>query len=119
MPVPHSPAGAGGGAPNRARTRRDTDRRRQIADIGARTVAASVGGYAVTALTTALLARLLPWSKIEAAIATGTFSFVLYVTIACWAFAARSAWRFGAVLTGICAVFAAIFWWPFDGALRP
>jgi hypothetical protein len=72
-----------------------------VVDVAARTVAAIAGGYAVTAMATALLAYLLPWTKIEATVGAGTFSFVIYVTIACWAFAARKAWQVWAVLSGL------------------
>lgn len=101
MPGRHRPAVAGGAALQRAAKRGDKATWQQRADIAARSVAAILGGYAVSALATAVLARLLSTSRIEAAIGPATFSFVIYATIACWAFAARRTWLFCAVLAAI------------------
>ncbi len=105
-----SPAVVGGGAPQRAVKRGEKSGWRQRADIAARCMAAIVGGYAISALATALLARVLPTSRIEAAIGPATFSFVIYATIACWAFAARRTWLFCAVLAAIGALLCAILY---------
>lgn len=95
-------------------SRAASGRWKQSTDIAARTIAAIVGGYALTALATALLSRLLPWSKIEASVAAGTASFILYATIVCWAFAARRTWLFCAVLAASVAMLVLL-----HGMLRP
>ena len=105
-----SPAAVGGGSPQRAVKRGEKSGWQQRVDIAARSIAAIVGGYAVSALATALLARMLPTSKIEAAIGPATFSFVIYATIACWAFAARRTWLFCAVLAVIGALLCAMLY---------
>lgn len=105
-----SPAVAGSVAPQRAMKRGEKSVWQQRVDITARCIAAIVGGYVVSALATALLARVLPTSKIEAAIGPATFSFVIYATIACWAFAARRTWLFCAVLVAIGALLCAMLY---------
>lgn len=80
-------------------------------DVLARTIAAIFGGYVATAVATAVLARLMPGPRVEATIAATTFSFVIYATVAIWAFAARKAWRFWAALIVICAALAGVLVW--------
>lgn len=71
-----------------------------------RILTASFGGYALTAAATALLARLLPGSPLETAMAATTLSFALFTGAVVWTFGAGRAlvvagWIWGlALLTG-------------------
>lgn len=58
-----------------------------------RSLAAIVGGYALTALATAGLALLLPMPLVEATLVATMLSFVMYAGIVLWVFATRSAIR--------------------------
>lgn len=80
-------------------------------DVVVRTVAAIGMGYVTASLSTATLARLLPGPVEEATIAATTFSFVVYVSVAVWAFADAKAWRVWAGLLTLCAVLAGVLWW--------
>lgn len=71
---------------------------RQRMEIGLRAAAATVGGYGVAAASTAFLARILPLSRVEATNAAMLISFLVYVTVALWAFADRSVARVWAVI---------------------
>lgn len=79
-------------------------------DVFFRAVAAIFGGYVAAALTTAVLARLLPGAVAEATIAATTFSFVIYVSVAIWAFADANAWRVWAGLVTFCGVLGGVLW---------
>lgn len=64
--------------------------------VGARAVAAILGGYALAAAATAFLALLLPalsLSRADAVMASTLFSFTVYACAVLWVFAARSAAR--------------------------
>ncbi|AUN32919.1 hypothetical protein C0V82_20325 [Niveispirillum cyanobacteriorum] len=71
-----------------------------------RILTASFGGYALTAAATALLARLLPGSPLETAMAATILSFALFTGAVVWTFGAGRAlvvagWIWGlALLTG-------------------
>lgn len=80
-------------------------------DVFARSLAAIVGGYVAASLTTAVLARLLPGAVADVTIGATTFSFVVYVSVAIWAFADAKTWRIWAGLAGYCAILSAILWW--------
>ncbi|KQZ62708.1 hypothetical protein ASD67_14485 [Sphingopyxis sp. Root1497] len=54
--------------------------------MAARTITAIVGGYAATAGSVSLLARVLPIDRAEATIWAMTLSFLLYAAIILWAF---------------------------------
>lgn len=62
-----------------------------------RVLAASVGGYAATALSMSALAAVLPWvspaSKADGVLAATLLSFAAYTGFALWAFGSRSATR--------------------------
>ena len=62
---------------------------RQRLDVALRALAAIVGGYGVAAAATAFLARVLPMGRANATTAAMLASFLIFVTIALWAFAAR------------------------------
>jgi len=70
-------------------------------EIGARGAVALVGGYGITALWCAVVARLLPMSRVDATLTATMLSFPLYAGAAIWAFAARS-------LTRLCATGALV-----------
>ena len=62
-----------------------------------RVLAASVGGYVVTALSMAALAAVLPWispaSPATSVLIATLLSFAVYTGLAVWAFSSRSATR--------------------------
>jgi len=62
-------------------------------DVTARVLAAIGGGYALSAVTTALLAVVLPMARAEAVITATLLSFVVFCGAVLWVFAARNAWR--------------------------
>jgi hypothetical protein len=82
-------------------------RRHAALTIASRTLAGGVGGYAVAALATALLPRLLPMARSEAVMAATLLSFALYAGVVLWAFAARSSRRLWLGLGGVAALLAA------------
>jgi hypothetical protein len=71
--------------------------------VASRAIAAIGGGYAVAALSTALLASLLPMTRSDAVITATLLSFTVYTCAAIWVFAARSAWHawLGLVAPGV------------------
>ncbi|KRE89505.1 hypothetical protein ASG87_04040 [Frateuria sp. Soil773] len=79
-------------------------------DVALRTLAATFGGYAIAALCTALLPRLLPLPRNEAVVAATLLSFAIYATVVLWAFATASAWRLCGWVLGILAVLGAAAW---------
>ena len=66
----------------------------------ARAVAAIIGGYVVTGLAVACLARLLPMRAAEASIAATLASFAIYASIVVTAFSTRSMLRVWIGLSG-------------------
>lgn len=83
---------------------------RQRLDVALRATAAIVGGYAVTALATALAARHLPLARSEAVTAATLASFPVYAAILMAAFAAPRTATACAWLGGTCAVLGAALW---------
>lgn len=73
--------------------RRPAPRNRANGVLWARGGLALLGGYAVAASWAAALARLLPGSLADAALAATMASFVIYTVAAIWAYAARSSAR--------------------------
>lgn len=61
--------------------------------VASRAIAAIFGGYAVTALATAVLALMLPLVRVDAAMTATLLSFVIYTCAVLWVFAARSAFK--------------------------
>lgn len=89
----------------------DARTRRQAATaVASRALAAGAGGYAVAALATALLPRLLPMARSEAVIAATLLSFAIYAGVVLWAFAAARAARLWLWLLGIVALLSAGNW---------
>jgi hypothetical protein len=83
---------------------------RQRLDVAARAVAAIVVGYVFAALSTAVLARLLPGGAEEATIAATLLSFAVYAAVVVWAFADPKTWRVWRGLAAGCAGLAAVLW---------
>ena len=80
------------------------------ADVAARAVAAIFVGYLLAALVTAVLARVLPGSPVEATIAATTLSFAVYAAVAVWCFGDPKTWRGWLGLAGGCASLASLLW---------
>jgi hypothetical protein len=78
--------------------------------VGSRTLAAVAGGYALSAVSTTLLATLLPQSKAEAVITATLLSFIVFCCAVLWVFAARNAWRAWAGLLAPSAVCGLGLW---------
>jgi hypothetical protein len=75
--------------------------------VASRAVAAILGGYALTATASGLLALTLPMQRADAVLTATLLSFILYVCAALWAFAADSAlraWLGIAVPAAVCAL---------------
>lgn len=85
-PAPTAPAG-------RAARRAAPRNRAANGLLWARGGLALLGGYAVAASWAAALARLLPGSLADAALAATMASFVIYTVAAIWTYAARSSTR--------------------------
>ncbi|MEO1820518.1 MULTISPECIES: hypothetical protein [Pseudomonas] len=66
---------------------------RRRMDVAARCLLAVLGGYVLTALCTASLARLLPGEPAQAVLAATQLSFLIYCVLVIWAFSAGSALR--------------------------
>ena len=90
-----------------------SDVSRHAADLLARILAASVGGYALAYAFTGALALLLPVPRPDAVYISAMLAFLLYVTVILWAFAARSVLRVWLVLlaaTASCALVLLLGW---------
>jgi len=61
--------------------------------VASRALAAIGGGYALAAVTAALLAVVLPMQPAEAVIAATLVSLIVFCCAVLWVFAARTAWR--------------------------
>ncbi|MCK5909893.1 MAG: hypothetical protein KAG62_08080 [Caulobacter sp.] len=83
---------------------------RRRLDVGSRIVAGLVMGYVVAALAAAVLARLLPMSKVEATTTGMLASFAVYAGAAIWAFGDPKAWRVWAGLLAASALMAGALW---------
>jgi hypothetical protein len=79
-------------------------------DVAARAVAAVPGGYAVTSLAVALLARHLPLSPSEAVTAATLASFAIYAVVILLAFSARRTATVWLWMSGAAAVLGAALW---------
>jgi hypothetical protein len=78
--------------------------------VSARVGAATIGNYVVTALLTALLARIWPVAPAQASMAATLVAFAIFPTLAMTAFAVRSPWRLWAWLLGASAVLSVGLW---------
>lgn len=61
--------------------------------IFSRVMAAILGGYLFTSIVIALLAIVLPGSRVEAVLTAMLLSFLIYACVVMWVFACRSASR--------------------------
>lgn len=75
-----------------------------------RILAASIGGYGLASALAFALARGLPASRSEAAIAAALAAIPAMPAAAIWAFAARRAWLAAAGIGGSAALLACIGW---------
>lgn len=66
---------------------------RYRANVALRTVAGTVGAYAVAALAAAALARTLPMARVEAVSIGTMIAYLVAPGVTIWAFLARGPWR--------------------------
>ena len=82
--------------------------------VASRVLAAGLGGYAVAALGSSVIALVLvrasTMARADAVLWASLASFALYTAAALWVFAARSAARAWTGLCGVCAPCAALLW---------
>lgn len=83
---------------------------RQRLDVAVRAVAAILIGYLFSALSTAVLARLLPGGPEEATITATLLSFAVYAAVAVWCFADPKTWRVWLGLAAGCALLGGVLW---------
>lgn len=83
---------------------------RRRLDVFGRSVTAIFLGYLFSALSTAVLARLLPGDRAEASMAATLLSFAIYAAVGVWAFADAKIWRVWLGLTAGSGLLAAILW---------
>lgn len=93
-------------------SRATPDRRgwRYRVNIAARTIAGTVGAYAVAALFGAALARSLPIGRLDSVLSATLLAFLVAPAVTVWAFLARGPWRACAGVIALAAFFAAIAW---------
>lgn len=90
-------------------------RARPVWDVPLRILTASLGGYALTAATTALLARLLPGSPLETAMAATTLSFALFTAAVIWTFGAGRALVVAGWIWGLALLAGGLAWLSMQG----
>ena len=78
--------------------------------VASRAIAAILGGYALTALTTFALGLFLPLSTAEASMTATLASFLIYACVAIWVFATRTALRAWAGIAASMLVLGALVW---------
>lgn len=78
--------------------------------VASRAVAAMLGGYLVTAQAMALLAVLLPATRVEAVMSATLLSFPVYALAVMWVFATRSAARAWAGIASVGAILGGALW---------
>lgn len=61
--------------------------------VASRAIAAILGGYALAAVSTAVLSVVLPMPRVDAVMTATLLSFTVYTCAAIWVFAARDALR--------------------------
>lgn len=93
----------------------------RLAWIGltARVLAATVGNYVVTALLTAMLARIWPIATAQASMAATLLAFAVFPVLVLTSFAVRSPWRLWAWLMGASALMGAGLWLSFAAGVHP
>jgi hypothetical protein len=83
---------------------------RERLNVAARAVAAIPGGYAVTSLAVALLARHLPLAPSEAVTAATLASFAIYAVVILLVFSARRTLTVWLWMSGAAAILGATLW---------
>lgn len=78
--------------------------------IALRILTAMVGGYALTSAVTIVLARTLPGSPLDTAMAATLMSFGIYTAIIVWVFAARKILAVTGQVLGLTAVTGLLAW---------
>jgi hypothetical protein len=79
-------------------------------NVALRTLAGTVGAYAVAALAAMLLARTLPMGRLEAVTVATMFSYLFAPAASVWAFLARGPWvALGGVIV-LSALLAGLVW---------
>lgn len=84
-----------------------------------RTLAAIVGGYVVSSLSTMVLARLLPMAPADAVMTATMLSFAIFTCAVIWVFAARSAVRAWLGLALPSLLLALLAWLTGTGSMLP
>ncbi|MFV3129095.1 hypothetical protein [Niveispirillum sp. KHB5.9] len=84
-------------------------------DVPVRILTASFGGYALTAAATALLARMLPGSPLEAAMAATVMSFALFTGAVVWTFGAGKALVVAGWIWGLALATGGLAWLSMQG----
>ncbi|WP_126493282.1 hypothetical protein [Shewanella baltica] len=62
--------------------------------IGNRCLAATFGGYLISAVATILLAQILPLSQVDRVLTAMMLSFTVYTCAVIWVFSVKSTWRY-------------------------
>ncbi|MGR3970560.1 hypothetical protein [Shewanella sp. 1180_01] len=62
--------------------------------IGNRCLAATFGGYLISAVATILLAQILPLSQVDRVLTAMMLSFTVYTCAVLWVFSVKSTWRY-------------------------
>lgn len=62
--------------------------------IGNRCLAATFGGYLLSAVATILLAQILPLSQVDRVLTAMMLSFTVYTCAVLWVFSVKSTWRY-------------------------
>lgn len=93
-----------------SRTGRPARKGRPAWDVPLRILLAALGGYGLTSLATALLARLLPGSPLDASLSATMMSFAIATALVVWIFAAHSALRVTGWILGLMAVTGGLVW---------
>jgi ABC-type antimicrobial peptide transport system permease subunit len=62
--------------------------------IGNRCLAATFGGYLISAVATILLAQILPLSQVDRVLTAMMLSFTVYTCTVIWVFSVKSTWRY-------------------------
>ncbi|WBY07157.1 ketohydroxyglutarate aldolase [Sphingomonas sp. 7/4-4] len=96
-----------------AAPRRGPDRRswRYRGNVAARTLAGTIGAYAIAALFGAALARTLPLERLDATVVATLLAFLVAPAVTVWAYLARGPGRAVVGVIGLAALLAAIVWY--------
>lgn len=89
------------------------DRRcwRYRANVALRTLAGTIGAYAVAGLFGAALARTLPMDRLDATLIATLLAFLVAPAVTVWTYLARGPWRAVAGVLGLAALLAGIAWY--------